>query len=71
MSDEEKEAFSRDVNNEMIWKMCEGNPATESNIGNKDGKPFIIKIEPELAEQNGLDPSTIDNSERQEPIPSD
>lgn len=71
MTDEEMKAFLEEVSPELVWKMAEGNPITETTIGNKDGKPFIIKVEPELAEQNGLDASTINNSTGQEPVQGD
>ena len=68
MSDEEMDEFLKGIAALDKWKMAEGNPANDTNLGNKDGKPFIIRIEPELAEQNGLNPSTINDSEGQEPI---
>jgi len=71
MSPEEKRAFLAKVDPKTRWAMAEGNPATETNLGNKDGKPFIIKVEPELAEQNGINERTIDNREGQDEIPSD
>lgn len=32
MTEEDKEAFSKDVSNELIWRMCEGNPTEDKNI---------------------------------------
>jgi hypothetical protein len=68
MNDEEMDDFLKGIAALDKWKMAEGNPATDTNIGNKDGKPFIIRIEPEIAEQNGIDESTINDSEGQEPV---
>ena len=34
----------------------------------EEGQPIIIRVEPELAEQNGINPSTINNSEGQESV---
>lgn len=68
MTEEERTAFSQDLNNELIWKMAEGNPATETNLGNKDGKPFIVNIVKEIAEQNDIDTSTSTDSTGQTPI---
>lgn len=41
----------------------------EQPLGNADGKPFVITIAKEIAEQNDITPpSTSDNSEGQTPV---
>lgn len=46
MTDEEKEAFTKRVGNEMIWKMAEGNPEQETDItsGGKELTPILVKF---------------------------
>ena len=53
MTDEEKEAFSKDVQNEMIWKMCEGNPSNDTKVSGDSENPIFF-ITKEIAEKNGI-----------------
>lgn len=43
MTDEEKQEFSKNVSNEMLFKMAEGNPENKTDLTN-DGKPFEFII---------------------------
>jgi len=41
MSVEQKEEFLKDINNETVWKMGEGNPANNTDI-TTGGEPLIL-----------------------------
>lgn len=47
MTDEEKVLFMKNVGDETVWKMAEGNPA-QDNTHNVEGK-LIIEISKEIA----------------------
>lgn len=61
MTDEEKEEFFEGINKIDLFKMAEGNPKNESDIAIKELP--IIRIAEEIAEKNGLNTSTENNSE--------
>ena len=62
MDEEQREVFLKDIPKDMQWRMAEGNPAQD--IGNKDGKPFVIQIAKEVAIQNDIDSGTSPDSSR-------
>jgi hypothetical protein len=66
-TEEERQEFLHGLPKEIIWKMAEGNP--EQNMQHKGN--IVITLEKEIAEQNGIDPSTINNSEGQIQIQGD
>ena len=66
MTPEERQEYLKGLPKEAIWKMAEGNPPQVLE-GNKD-KPLIIKIAPEIAEQNDITSDTINNSEGQDKV---
>ena len=52
MTDDEREDFLVGLNRETIWKLAEGNPATNADI-TSGGKP-IVMLAPEIVEKNTL-----------------
>lgn len=68
MTDEQKEQWLKDnkVTADLIWRMSEGNPATQLE-GNPEN-PLFIQISKEVADKNGIDPKSKDNSEGQTPV---
>jgi hypothetical protein len=53
MTDEEKLEFMEGLPKEIIWKMAEGNPQTNSDL-TSGGKPITIHIAKEIAETEDL-----------------
>lgn len=54
MTDEERMTFLEGLPKEVIWKMAEGNPQTNSDV-TSDGKAIIIKVSQEGLDKYGLD----------------
>jgi hypothetical protein len=52
LSDEETEAYFDGLNKLDVWKMAEGNPATETDITSKGEKIFVLPAE--LINKNGI-----------------
>lgn len=52
LSAEERVAFLKTIPREVVWRMAEGNPATNADI-TSGGKP-IIMLTPEIAAKNAL-----------------
>ena len=50
MTDEERDEFMEGIPKDMIWKMAEGNPQTNTDI-TTDGKP-IIQVAGEILNKN-------------------
>jgi len=44
MTDEEKVNFLNSLSKDTVWKMAEGNPPQDINLGNEGETPFIIKL---------------------------
>ena len=44
MTDKEKEKFLQGISKELRWRMSEGNPPTDVNLGGNPDLPFTIKI---------------------------
>ena len=69
MSEEARLEFIKGIEGKEVWKMAEGNPATQIE-GNSDN-PLFIKVINEIADKNGIsDTSTINDSKGQTPIQS-
>ena len=60
MTDDERQTFLEGQPKEVIWKMAEGNPATNTDI-KLDGE-LIVHIAKEIAEKNDINTSTEDDS---------
>ena len=52
LDEDERENFLDGLPKEIVWRMAEGNPATNSDI-TSGGKP-IIMLTPEIAAKNAL-----------------
>ena len=44
MTEKEKEEFLKDIPKELQWRMAEGNPKQDTEIGSNPELPFILKI---------------------------
>lgn len=52
LDEEERVAFLKTIPRDIVWRMAEGNPATNADI-TSGGKP-IIMLTPEIATKNAL-----------------
>lgn len=55
MTEEERESFLEGLPKEVIWKMAEGNPQTNTDVTTA-GKPIFIPSE--IAEKYGIETNT-------------
>lgn len=53
MTDEERQDFMHGLSKETIWKLAEGNPATNTDI-TTGGQPINIQVAQEIATKNNL-----------------
>ncbi len=52
MTDDERDEFMSGIPKEIIWKMSEGNPKTDSDI-TSGGKPIVV-LSAEVIEKNAI-----------------
>lgn len=56
MTDEERETFLEGLPKDIIWKMAEGNPSTNTDITSQGEK--IVVMPAELIAKNAINPSS-------------